>query len=187
MLVDGKKAVFLDRDGTINIDKQYLYKVSDFEYINGAVEGLKELADMGFILVVITNQSGIARGYYTEEDYMQLTKWMENDMENKGVSISKSYFCPHLPEGRVPKYAIVCDCRKPRTDLFWRAAKDLNIDMDRSYAIGDKERDLAICRESGVKGILLSENRTSFEKFIVCSEWSQIVQTIKMQEDSHNG
>ena len=79
--MDGNKAIFLDRDGTINVDKNYLYKQEDFEYIDGAVEGLRQLCDMGYLLVIITNQSGIARGYYTEEDYLKLDSWMKKDLK----------------------------------------------------------------------------------------------------------
>lgn len=175
------KAVFLDRDGTINKEKHYLFKISDFEYFDGAVAGLKTLSDMGYILVIVTNQSGIARGYYTEDDYRSLDQWIKDDLEKKGIHISGSYFCPHLPDGKVKKYSKKCDCRKPGTALFWKAASDLNIDMDCSFAIGDKERDLSICDESGVKGILLANNVFS-KKYVVCSDWNQIVDTVKHQE-----
>lgn len=182
MSMDGNKAVFLDRDGTINIDKNYLYKISDFEYKDGALEGLKILTDMGYMLVIITNQSGIARGYYTEEDYLKLNAWLENDFEKNGIRLAGSYYCPHLTDGIVPQYAKICNCRKPKTALFWKAAKDLNIDMDRSFAIGDKKRDLSICDESGVIGILLSENASEVERYMVCTNWRQIIDTIKSQE-----
>lgn len=174
-----KKAIFLDRDGTINIDKSYLYKISDFEYLDGVIEALNTLSSMGFIMVVVTNQSGIARGYYTEEEYQILDKWMKEDLQNKGINIAASYFCPHLPDGVVPEYSIDCDCRKPKTGLFYKAANDLDIDLTRSYAIGDKLRDLSICKESAVKGILLSdEDNTSYEDISVCRNWKEIVDTI---------
>lgn len=197
MSAGGNKAVFLDRDGTINREKHYLYKVSDFEYLRGAVEGLKKLSDMGYLLVVITNQSGIARGYYTEQDYQKLDEWMKNDLLNRGVKITRSYYCPHLLGGCVAKYAKECKCRKPKTGLFWRAADDLGIDMNRSFAIGDKQRDLSICEESGVKGILLSDpvencNKKTGEQqgkqtagciCRVCEDWNKIIRQIKMFEE----
>ena len=140
------KAVFLDRDGTINIDKDYIYKVSDFEFIPGAVEALKLLQDAGYLLIIITNQSGIARGYYTEEDYEKLNDWMIKTLaEQYGVFITASYFCPHHPEAVVPAYRINCSCRKPGTALFEQAIREHDIDLSSSYAIGDKLRDLAIC------------------------------------------
>ncbi len=175
----GNKAIFLDRDGTINVDKNYLYKLEDFEYINGAVEGLRLLCEMGYLLVIITNQSGIARGYYTEEDYFKLDSWMKKDLLDKGIRIAESYYCPHLREGKVKTYAIECDCRKPKTALFWQAEKDLNIDMGMSYAIGDKVRDLSICDESEVKGILYGSIRRNDSSYHVCSDWKEIIDYIK--------
>lgn len=177
--MDGNRAVFLDRDGTINIEKHYLYKSSEFEYVEGAVEGLKTLSEMGYLLVIVTNQSGIARGFYTEEDFRKLDAWMKDDLLTKGIRVAGSYYCPHLPDGAVKKYACECECRKPRTGLYWRAAKELNIDMDRSYAIGDKLRDLSICKESGVKGILFSNTVWEEDWCVVCSGWKDAVQTIK--------
>ena len=177
--MDGNKAVFLDRDGTINKDKNYLYKQEDFEYIEGAVEGLRLLCNMGYLLVIITNQSGIARGYYTEEDYLRLERWLKKDLLDKGVRIAGSYFCPHLPAGVVSQYAKECNCRKPKTGLFWQAAKDLNIDMDMSYAIGDKVRDLSICGESGVRGILLDSIDNTDNRYLVCSDWKEITECIR--------
>ena len=152
------KAVFLDRDGTINIDKDYLYKIEDFEYLPGAVEGLRLLQEQGYLLIVITNQSGIARGFYSEEDYLRLDKWMKEDLAQKGVKITASYYCPHLLDVKVSKYSIECECRKPKLGLFYQAAKDWDIDIDNSIAIGDKPRDIAISEVSKCKGILFSGN-----------------------------
>lgn len=145
-----RPAAFLDRDGTINVDKGYLYKAEDFEYLDGAVEGLKLLQDKKYLLVVITNQSGIAREYYREEDFKHLNKWMIEDLQSKGISISAVYYCPHHPSAN-------CTCRKPRSGLFWKAQRELGIDMDRSIAVGDRERDLCICSESNVKGYLTGQ------------------------------
>ncbi|SDH91928.1 D-glycero-D-manno-heptose 1,7-bisphosphate phosphatase [Pseudobutyrivibrio sp. 49] len=161
------KVVFLDRDGTINIDKDYLYKIEDFEYLPGAVEGLRALQDLGYLLIVVTNQSGIGRGYYTEEDYKIIDSWLKDDLELKGVHISASYYCPHLSDAVVEKYRCECECRKPKTGLFWQAQKDFNIDMSRSIAIGDKERDLAICNEAPVRGILLGRDAVDWDD-VVC-------------------
>ena len=103
------KAIFLDRDGTINIDKNYLYKKEEFEYLPGALQGLKNLTDANFLLFIITNQSGIARGFYSEADFLSLTEWMTKDLKSRGIKIEKVYFCPHLNEH--------CNCRKPKTAL----------------------------------------------------------------------
>ena len=160
---DKRKAVFLDRDGTINVEKNYLYKIEEFEYIPGAVEALRRLNKMGFLLIIISNQSGIARGYYTEEDYKKLDNWLKDDLKQKGIEIMDSYYCPHHPEAKIPEYRCVCNCRKPGTELFWRAQKEYEIDMNNSFAIGDRMRDLAICEESGVKGILFSDKNNMTE------------------------
>ena len=157
----GKKAVFLDRDGTINVEKNYLYKIEDFEFIDGVLEALRKLSDAGFLLIIITNQSGIARGYYTEKDYEILNSWLLATFAKNGITIAASYFCPHLPDAAVEKYRTVCNCRKPDTGLFEQAVKDFNIDLSKSFAIGDKIRDLAICEKSGCKGFLIGGNEES--------------------------
>ena len=178
-MISKSKAVFLDRDGTINVEKHYLFRIEDFEYIDGAVEGLRALSDMGFMLVIVTNQSGIARGYYTEQDYLKLSDWIKTDLENKGVVISGNFYCPHFVSGCIKKYAKDCDCRKPKTGLFWRAARDLGIDMRGSFAIGDKERDLSICDESDVTGILFTDATSVDSKYYQCKNWNEAVDVIK--------
>lgn len=171
------KAVFLDRDGTINVDKDYLYRIEDFEYIDGAVEGMKALQDMGYLLVIVTNQSGIARGYYSEDDYLQLEHWLLADLKAKGVNISGAYYCPHHPKAKLKEYRRDCDCRKPKTGLFYRAVSDLEIDLDDSIAIGDKPRDLAICKETKAMGILLTkQERPMPERQYCCRDWREIVE-----------
>lgn len=157
----GKKAVFLDRDGTINVEKNYLYKIEDFEFIEGVLEALKKLSDAGFLLIIITNQSGIARGYYTEKDYGILNSWLLETFAKNGIKISASYFCPHLPDASVERYRTICNCRKPNTGLFEQAVNDFNIDLKKSFAIGDKIRDLAICEKSECKGFLIGNNETT--------------------------
>lgn len=151
------KAVFLDRDGTINVEKDYLYNIEDFEYLPDVIDGLRLFQEKGYLIIVITNQSGIARGYYTEDDYHRLDKWMKDDLAQKGIKITASYYCPHLPEAVIPKYAIECDCRKPKLGMYYKAVDEWNIDLDNSIAIGDKLRDLAICDHSKCRGILISE------------------------------
>lgn len=157
-----QKAVFLDRDGTINIEKNYLYRIEDFEYIDGAVEALHILEGLGYLLIVITNQSGIARGYYTEEDFEYLNQWMLTDLVQKGIHIAQIYHCPHYSGGVVKKYAVECGCRKPGTKLFWQAQKEFWIDMNYSYAIGDNMRDISVCLESSVQGIILDKSGQDF-------------------------
>lgn len=155
------KAVFLDRDGTINVDKNYLYRIDEFEFLPGAVEALRLLQASGYLLIIITNQSGIARGYFTEDDYVKLTDFMRGELERRGVKLSAVYYCPHLPDGEVPEYRKVCRCRKPETGLFEQAVKDFDIDLSESFAVGDKPRDCAICEKTACRGFLIGGESSS--------------------------
>lgn len=178
------KAAFLDRDGVINVDKGYLFRIEDFEYISGAIDGMKKLMNNGYILVVITNQSGIARGFFTEDDFNALNSWMINDLHKKGVIIQKTYYCPHHEEAVVEKYREKCECRKPGIELFMKAKKEFDIDMDRSIAIGDSLRDLSICKTTGVKGFLLNEcGGNGSEGITTCKNWDLLIDVI---EDGNN-
>lgn len=165
------KAVFLDRDGTINVDKHYLYRAEEFEFIEGAVEGLKLLQDNGYKLIIITNQSGIARGYYTEEDYLNLEKWMENELKTYGVSILKSYYCPHLENAVVSEYKKECSCRKPQMGMFLKATEEFGLDLASCYAIGDRLRDCCICFHSECKGFLIGDTEKAEVKRLIKSGW----------------
>ena len=152
------KAVFLDRDGTINVEKNYLYRIEDFEFIDGSIDAMRMLQDAGYLLIIITNQSGIARGYYSEDDFLKLNSWMTETLKNEGVKISKVYYCPHLPTASVEDYRQECCCRKPKTGMFLQAVSDYQLDLNQCYAIGDKIRDLAICDESNCQGFLISDH-----------------------------
>ncbi|MCI8362389.1 MAG: HAD family hydrolase [Clostridia bacterium] len=142
------KVVFLDRDGTINEDYGYVFEIEKFKFIKGVIEGLKILRDLGYKLIVITNQSGIARGYYTKEDAIKIFEYMKNELLKENIIIEKVYYCPHIGDN--------CNCRKPKLELFYKAQKEFDIDFKESYAIGDKVRDLAICEKENVKGFLLN-------------------------------
>ena len=157
----GNKAVFLDRDGTINADKNYLYRAEDFEFLPGAVEALRMLQSHGFLLIIITNQSGIARGYYTENDFLSLTEWMLERLKESGVNIAKVYYCPHLPDAKIPEYRKICDCRKPETGLFEEAAREFDVDMAKSFAVGDKMRDCSVCEKTECRGFIIGGNSVS--------------------------
>ena len=151
------KAIFLDRDGTINFDKGYLYRIEDFEFIPGAIDGLKILNDLGFLLIIITNQSGIARGFYDENDFQLLNEWMILQLHEQAVEISKVYYCPHHPEAIVDKYRKKCGCRKPSLGLFDLSIKEFDLDIDNCWAIGDNLRDLCVCKKYNCKGVLLND------------------------------
>lgn len=176
------RAVFLDRDGTINKDVGYLHEKDKFEYIEGAVEGLRAIQNMGYLLVIITNQSGIARGLFTEKEYLELEGWIEDELRSKCITIAGSYYCPHHPEAIIPEYRVRCDCRKPETGLFRKAASGLDIDLDNSYAVGDKMRDLCICSETKTQGLLLNNREVIPEgckNIRRCRDWGEVVEAIR--------
>ena len=152
------KAIFLDRDGTINVEKHYLYKISDFEFLPGVVDALRKLQRAGYLLIIVTNQSGIGRGYYTEGDFQKLNDWMVSTLKEQGVTIADVYYCPHLPDAQVEEYRKECNCRKPKLGMYQQAILDYNIQIGQSYAIGDKIRDCAICESSPCKGFLIGKN-----------------------------
>ena len=150
-----QKAVFLDRDGVINVDKGYVHKIEDFEFYPDVFDGLKRLQENGFKLVIITNQSGIAVGYYTEEDFFKLTEYMLDRFDKEGIKIEKVYYCPHHPEGIVPHLRKVCNCRKPETGMIEDAIKEFDIDPLSSFLIGDKETDIKAGKKMGITSILV--------------------------------
>ncbi len=164
------KVIFLDRDGTINEDKGYVCSIDNVKYLPYAVEGMNAFLSQGYEIIIVTNQSGIARGYFTEEDYQIFQRQIEKDLSTYAVNILCTYYCPHHPQGIIKKYAIDCNCRKPKTGLFWKAIHEYSIDIEHSFAIGDRMRDLAIVDECGVRGILLAgneeEERSAYKKNI---------------------
>ena len=162
------KAAFFDRDGVLNVDKSYLYKIEDLEWIDGAKEALFYLTQKGYTIFVVTNQSGIARGYYTVADMEKLHEFMAQQVEMAGGKIEKFYYCPHLPEGKVAEYAVECDCRKPKPGLILRAFDEYDIDKDAAFLIGDKPRDVESAEAAGIKGCLFEGgNLLNFVKEIV--------------------
>lgn len=155
---DKIKVAFLDRDGVINKEVNYLHKIEDFEYTENCIEGLKKIRDLGYEIIIVTNQAGIARGYYTEQQYQQLTDWYLADLIKHGIAILDVFHCPHHPEGNVPEYAISCDCRKPKSGMFEQARSKYDIDMGNSLMIGDKESDLLAAQKTGIKKLILVES-----------------------------
>lgn len=145
-----RRAAFLDRDGVINIDSAYLSRWEDFQFVPGSVEAMRRLQQAGYALVVVTNQSGIARGYYSEHDYQLLTRQMRTALQAQGVTLAGVYHCPHHPAGKVPELAVDCDCRKPAPGMILQAARELQLDLAHSFLVGDKESDLQAARAAGV-------------------------------------
>ena len=163
-----KPAVFFDRDGVLNKEIGYLYKIADFCWMDGAVEAIRYLNEHGFYVFVITNQSGIARGYYTEEDVLKLHHWMNEELAKYNARIDDFFYCPHYKDGIIPKYSISCDCRKPNTGMIEQAMRKYVIDKKNSYVIGDKDSDVKCAENAGIKGVIFqNENLEKIIKNIV--------------------
>ncbi|WP_018702270.1 D-glycero-beta-D-manno-heptose 1,7-bisphosphate 7-phosphatase [Anaeromusa acidaminophila] len=145
-----RKALFLDRDGVINVEKHYLHKIEDFEFIPGIIEVMHQYQQDGYVLVVVTNQSGIGRGYYTEEDFWALTEWMKQTLAEQDVMIEGVYFSPYHPEKAIGEYRRESDCRKPGPGMLLKAAEELELVLNESVVLGDKESDVEAGRRAGV-------------------------------------
>lgn len=153
---DQKRVVFLDREGTINVDKHYLHRIEQVELLPGAVDGLRALQGEGFLLVIVTNQSGVARGRFPESDAHTVNTYLSSILAEQGVHIRAVVTCPHHIEGSVPQYAIDCDCRKPKTGLARQVEAIVGpIDYGRSWSIGDKPTDHKFGAALGTKTALL--------------------------------
>lgn len=150
-----KKAIFLDRDGTINIDKGYLYKKEDFEFEIDVIKALKRLSDLGYMLIIVTNQSGIGRGYYTKTDLDILNRHMCEILLKEQIKIEKIYYCPHHPTKGIGKFKMECECRKPNPGMIVDGIKEFNIDKKNSYMVGDKISDVLAGISAGVNAVLL--------------------------------
>ncbi|HIF9058371.1 TPA: D-glycero-beta-D-manno-heptose 1,7-bisphosphate 7-phosphatase [Photobacterium damselae] len=144
-----KPAVFIDRDGVINVDHGYVHTTDDFEYVEGVFAACKKLKEMGYLLVLVTNQSGIARGMFTEDEFLSLTEWMDWNFVDNGVEFDGIYYCPHHPEGQ-GDYRQECDCRKPKPGMLISARDYLKIDMTQSVMIGDKADDMTAAKAAEV-------------------------------------
>lgn len=149
------RAVFIDRDGTINQERNYIYRIEDFELIPGAIEAMRLLTEHDIKIYIITNQSGIARGYYTEEQYLQLTDYMLDIFKKEGIRVEKVLYCPHHPEGKVPEYSKECLCRKPNTRLIDDVIAENNYNAEEIALIGDKEIDVETGRRLGITTYLV--------------------------------
>ena len=149
-----KRAVFLDRDGTINQEKEYLYRIEDFEFIPGAPEAIRLLNEAGFSVVVVTNQSGVGRGYYGEEDVTLLHRHIARELAQAGARVDAWFYCPHHPVGR-GSYSLPCACRKPLPGMLRDAAQRYDIDLAGSVMIGDKLADIEAGLAAGCRPILV--------------------------------
>lgn len=149
-----KKAVFFDRDGTIIEERGYLSNVGEIKILDGVVEGLRLLKENGFLLIVVSNQSGIARGYFDLETVHKVHARLNELLLMKGVMFDKIYFCPHYPGGIIPKYSVDCECRKPRIKMALDAGLEFNIALNKSYMVGDKCSDIEFGRSFGATAVV---------------------------------
>ncbi len=161
------KALFLDRDGVINVDKSYVYKIEDFEFMQGVFETLRHFQSQDYLLIVITNQSGIGRGYYSKEDFLTLSRWMSDRLAKEGIHISSIYYCPHSPE-------LKCECRKPKPKMLLDAIERFNINPQNSIMVGDKLSDVKAGFNAGVKNLFLI-GKTKGEFFKSIKKLSELI------------
>ena len=142
------KTIFLDRDGVINKDINYLHKIDDFEFIDGIFDACLYFQSLGYKIIIITNQSGISRGYYSHSDYQKVTQWMLDQFKYKNINILDIFHCPHGPDS-------TCNCRKPKPGMFLNAKTKYNINMKNSWMIGDKEADVIAANAAGIDNTIL--------------------------------
>jgi len=149
-----RPAVFLDRDGVLNVDSGYVHRTDDLCWVPGAIDTVKRFNDRGWFVVVVTNQSAIARGYYDAVAVHALHAFMERELQSNGAHVDAFFLCPHHPDGIVPELAIACGCRKPEPGMLLAAAREWPIDLEHSILIGDKESDMVAAQRAGVRGVL---------------------------------
>jgi len=155
-----KPAAFLDRDGTLIEDTGFVRHVTDVKLLPTAAEAVRRLNEAGWVVIVVSNQSGVARGLLTEDDVAATNKRMMELLKKERAHVDAVYYCPHLPEGKVSEYAMVCDCRKPRPGMLLRAAEEHDIDLANSVTIGDAPRDVEAGLAAGTRAVLLTESPT---------------------------
>ena len=154
LMLDGVKrmnrAVFLDRDGTINKDTGYVGNPDDLELLPGVAEAIRKMNEAGYLVIVISNQSGVARGYFGIDDVEKVNARLNEMLEEADAHIDAFYYCPHLVSGTIPEFAVDCDCRKPKSGMFKQAISDFNLDPVQCFACGDKDRDVVALEELGI-------------------------------------
>jgi D-glycero-D-manno-heptose 1,7-bisphosphate phosphatase len=172
-----RKAAFIDRDGVINIDHGYLYQPEHFDFIDGVFAACQHLQTLGYLLIIVTNQSGIARGYYSEHQFALLTSWMKQQFTERGIKIDAVYYCPHHVEKGLAPFNIDCECRKPKAGMLQQAMRDYAIDPKQSLMLGDKLSDMQAATTADIrrKVLVLSGQRLTIEQQQMADEvWPSI-------------
>ena len=145
----GKKAILFDRDGVLNIDSGYVYRYENIRWIDGAREAVARLTEEGWLLFVVTNQSGVARGFYTEKDVMKLHKQMNKEFRKYGGNITEFFFCPHLNGAEISRYNMDCNCRKPKPGMILQAINKYGLIKENTFLVGDSRRDIEAAARAG--------------------------------------
>lgn len=168
-----KRIIFLDRDGVINHDYGYVSQIEKFEFIDGVFDACRYFTDLGYEIIIITNQSGIGRGYFSINDFQELTNWMINEFKKNNVNILKVYHCPHAPDEN-------CDCRKPKIGMIQQSLNDFNIDLQNSWLIGDKKSDIETAINANILNkILISQDKNNSEFSNIASNLIDTINIIK--------
>lgn len=149
-----RPCAFLDRDGVLNVDKGHVHTPDEFEWVPGAPEAVRMLNDAGFLVVVVTNQSGIGRGWYGEAEFHALMHWVNAQLAEAGAHVDAVYYCPHHPTEALGEYKVQCECRKPNPGMLLRAIKEWQPDLEHSFLIGDSQSDMQAANAAGVLGVL---------------------------------
>ena len=161
-----RPAAFLDRDGVLNVDRGYVHRIGDLEWMATAPAAVRLLNHAGYYVFVVTNQAGIARGLYQEAAVNLLHAHMQDHLKLEGARIDAFYYCPHHPEGVVKEFALQCRCRKPEPGMLEQAARDWRIDRDRSFLIGDRDGDLAAAAAFNIRGIKFDAQECSLLELV---------------------
>jgi D-glycero-D-manno-heptose 1,7-bisphosphate phosphatase len=149
-----KSALFLDRDGVINVDYGHVHKIKDFHFVDGIFDLVKKAQDAGLEIFVVTNQAGIGRGIYSEESFITLNNYMLEQFELRGIRISRTYYCPHHPTKGLGQYLQDCECRKPKPGLILRASLDYGLNLEASVIVGNKNSDVSAGISAGIKKVV---------------------------------
>ena len=176
-----KRALFLDRDGVINKEINYLHKIEDFEFIEGIFELCRKALEHDYRIIVITNQAGIARGYYSETDLEKLTKWMMREFAGHGIEISRVYACPHLIDAKIESYRCDCPARKPNPGMLLQAKEDFDLNLAESIFIGDKVSDMTAGIRAGVNRLFLLDESVGVSTDL--TDKIELISTLKQAQE----
>ncbi|KHO46282.1 MAG: D-glycero-D-manno-heptose 1,7-bisphosphate phosphatase [archaeon GW2011_AR3] len=150
------RAIFIDRDGTINVEMPtYLYQLEDFAFLPGSVEAIAKLSKTDYKLIIITNQGGVAKGIYTEEDVNKINHHIVSELKKHGAEIHRVYYCPHHKDGTVEGYSFICECKKPGTKFFEEAAHEFKLNLKKSWMVGDRDFDIMAGARAGCRTVLV--------------------------------